>query len=52
MSAALNRLPNLDYEDLNRNQLITRFLPLVENLARKFPTSQAACGILTINDFI
>ena len=52
MSAALNRLPNLDYEDLNRNQLITRFLPLVENLARKFPTSQAACGVLTINDFI
>jgi RNA polymerase sigma factor (sigma-70 family) len=52
MSAALNRLPNLDYEDLSRNQLITRFLPLVENLARKFPTSQAACGVLTINDFI
>ena len=52
MSAALNRLPNLDYEDLSRDQLITRFLPLVENLARKFPTSQAACGVLTINDFI
>ena len=52
MSASLNRVPDLPYEELSRNQLITKFLPLVENLARKFPTSQAASGVLTINDFI
>jgi RNA polymerase sigma factor (sigma-70 family) len=52
MSASLNRIPDLPYEELSRNQLITKFLPLVENLARKFPTSQAASGVLTINDFI
>jgi len=52
MSASLNRIPDLPYEELSRNELITKFLPLVENLARKFPTSQAASGVLTINDFI
>ena len=52
MSAVLKRLPNVSYENLSRDQLIIKFLPLVENLARKFPTSQAACGVLTINDFI
>jgi RNA polymerase sigma factor (sigma-70 family) len=52
MSASLDRVPNLPYEELSRDQLITKFLPLVENLARKFPTSQAASGVLTINDFI
>jgi len=28
------------YCDYTRNELIIKFLPLVENLARKFPTSQ------------
>ena len=35
-----------------RNELIISFIPLVENLARKFATSQAASGILSINDLI
>ena len=52
MAAALKRLPNTSYDELSRDQLITKFLPLVENLARKFSTAQTACGILTINDLI
>jgi len=40
------------YVEYKRNQLIVRFMPLVENLARKFPTSQQASGILSINDLI
>ena len=52
MSAELKRLPNLSYEELSRDQLITRFLPLVENLARKFSTAQAASGVMTINDLL
>jgi RNA polymerase sigma factor (sigma-70 family) len=52
ISDVLKRLPDLPYEEYSRDQLIQKFLPLVENLARKFSTSQASCGILTINDFI
>mgnify|MGYP000102325309 CR=1 FL=1 len=37
------------YVEYNRNELIVKFMPLVENLARKFPTSQQASGILSIN---
>ena len=52
MSSVLARLPDIDYEEYSRDQLIERFLPLVENLARKFATSQQAIGVMTINDFI
>ncbi len=40
------------YKKYNRNELVVKFLPLVENLARKFSTSQQASGVLTINDLI
>ena len=35
-----------------RDELIVKFLPLVENLARKFSTSDQASGVLSINDLI
>ena len=41
-----------DYATLTRDELIVRFLPLVDNLARKFSTSQQASGVLSINDLI
>ena len=41
-----------DYENLTRDQKIIKFLPLVENIAKKFSTSQVASGILTIMDLI
>jgi RNA polymerase sigma factor (sigma-70 family) len=41
-----------DYAELGRDELIVKFLPLVENLARKFSTSQQASGVLSINDLI
>ena len=40
------------YIEYNRDELIVKFLPLVENLARKFSTTQQASGVLTINDLI
>ena len=52
MSSVLSRLPDIDYQEYSRDQLIERFLPLVENLARKFATSQQAIGVMTINDLI
>ena len=36
----------------SRQQLIIKFLPLVENIARKFSTSQQASGVMTILDLI
>ena len=40
------------FEDYTRNELIISFMPLVENLARKFATSQQASGVLSINYLI
>lgn len=36
----------------DRNELIIKFLPLVENISRKFSTTQQASGVMTINDLI
>jgi len=52
MSESLKGLPNLPYHELDRDQLITKFLPLVESLARKFSTAQQASGVMSIMDFI
>ena len=41
-----------DFTGLSRDQTITMFLPLVENIARKFSTSQQASGVMTIMDLI
>ena len=41
-----------DLLDYDRNELIVKFLPLVENIARKFSTTQQASGIMNIMDFI
>jgi RNA polymerase sigma factor (sigma-70 family) len=43
---------DIGYSELSRDKLIIRFLPLVENLARKFSTTQQASGVLSINDLL
>ena len=40
------------YEEYTRNEMIVKFMPLVEIMARKFSTSDQASGILSINDLI
>ena len=40
------------YSLYDRNTLITLFMPLVENIARKFATSQQAAGCMSILDLI
>jgi len=40
------------YDKYTREELITKFLPLVENIARKFSTTQQASGVMSINDII
>ena len=40
------------YAFYNRNELVIKFMPLVENIGRKFATSQEASGVMSINDII
>jgi len=52
MSQAIKRGGEKDFCDYKRDELIYKFLPLVENLARKFSTAQQASGVMSINDLI
>ncbi len=55
VETAVFNLPKIkdgDYTIYDRKQMITCFLPLVENLSRKFSTSQQASGVMTIMDLI
>ena len=52
LEATLKRIPNKEFHEYTRNELVTTFLPLVENLARKFATSQQASGVMAITDLI
>ena len=40
------------YDQYTRKELITKFLPLVENIARKFSTTQQASGVMSILDLL
>ena len=40
------------WDEYTRDEMIVKFMPLVENLARKFSTTQQASGVLSINDLI
>ena len=48
----LSVIPDKAFKDYSRQELITVFLPLVENISRRFATSQQASGVMTINDLI
>jgi len=48
----IKRIGNKDWKDYTRDELITVFMPLVENLARKFSTSDSASGVMTVTDMI
>jgi len=49
---SIKRLPNLSLDNYTRKELTIKFLPLVENIARKFSTSQQASGVMNVMDFI
>ena len=42
----------ISYRYYNRDEMIIKFMPLVENLARKFSSTQQASGVMSINDLI
>jgi RNA polymerase sigma factor (sigma-70 family) len=43
---------NKMWDEYTRDELIIKFLPLVENIARKFSTASQASGVLDITDLI
>jgi len=49
---AVERLDKKSWEEYTREELTVKFLPLVENIARKFSTSQQASGVMTVMDMI
>ena len=52
VAKAIKGIPKKEWNDYSRTELIVLFLPLVENIARKFSTSQQASGVMTILDMI
>ena len=52
LETAIKRIPKKEFHEYTRDELVITFLPLVENLARKFATSQQASGVMAITDLI
>ena len=52
LESTLARLEGKMWDEYTRDELIIKFMPLVENLARKFATSQQASGVMAITDMI
>ncbi len=52
LKQSIKRLEDKPWEEYTRNELIIKFLPLVENLSRKFSTAQQASGVMDITDLI
>jgi len=52
LESTLGRLEGKFWDEYTRDELVVKFLPLVENLARKFATSQQASGVMAITDLI
>ena len=46
------RIEGKFWDEYTKDELMVKFLPLVENIARKFSTSDQASGVLSINDLI
>jgi RNA polymerase sigma factor (sigma-70 family) len=40
------------WNEYTRDELVIKFMPLVENIARKFSTSTSASGVMTVTDMI
>jgi len=52
LDVCLKLIPHKQFNEYTRQELITVFLPLVENIARRISTTQQASGVMTINDII
>ena len=49
---SISDLEGLFYDEYNRDELVIKFMPLVESMARKFSTASHASGVLSILDLL
>lgn len=52
LKECLSNIEGKFYEEYTRDELIIVFIPLVENIARKFSTADQASGIMDITDLL
>jgi len=52
LEECLANITEKPYHEYTRNEFIIKFLPLVENISRKFATTQQASGVMSILDII
>jgi RNA polymerase sigma factor (sigma-70 family) len=52
LKKSLKLIKDKHWGDYTRDELIIKFMPLVENIARKFATSQQASGVMSIMDIL
>ncbi len=52
VTKSIARVEGKFWDEYTKEELIIKFLPLTENIARKFSTSDQASGVLSINDLI
>jgi len=52
LESANKRIDDKEYHKHSRDELIIRFMPLVETIGRKFATSQQASGVMSIMDIL
>ena len=52
LKTSIANLEGKFWDEYTQDELIIKFMPLVENIARKFATSQQASGVMSINDLI
>ena len=49
LKACIQSIPSKEWVDYTDDELKVIFLPLVENIGRKFATSQQASGVLAVS---
>ena len=49
---SINRIPHKEFTQYSKKELKVLFLPLVENIGRKFSTAQEASGVMSIMDIL
>ena len=52
VKSSMSRIEEKSFDAYSKDELIIKFIPLVESIAHKFSTTQQASGVLTINDLI
>ena len=52
LEKSIKRIGKKPWHKYTKDELVTVFMPLVENIARKFATSQQASGVMSIMDLL